>query len=112
MPFYEKCKGIERLPKKELCRGIMACQNNDLLNEMGHFYLKILEAYVTLALYIPMNDTKKCLSNELGIYGFITRIFVGNFLKAFWYFGILLIFLFYNNIIVALFILSTKTLYL
>ena len=83
MPFYEKCKGIERLPNKELCRGIMACQNNDLLNEMGHFYLTILEAYVSLALYIPMNDTKKCLFKELGIYGFITRIFVENFLKAF-----------------------------
>ena len=58
MPFYETCKGIKRLPNNDLCRAILACQNSDLLTKAGHLCLKKLEAYVNLALCIPMNHTK------------------------------------------------------
>lgn len=40
IPFSEKRKGIEKLSKEEFCRAILACQNDDLVNEVYQLCLK------------------------------------------------------------------------
>lgn len=42
MLFLEKWKGIEEISNEELCRAILACQND---YHEGHLSLKILEFF-------------------------------------------------------------------
>ena len=51
MPFYQNWKGIEKLSNEELCRAILSCQNEDLLEiEIGILCLKIQGTFEAVAL--------------------------------------------------------------
>ena len=36
-PFQTKWKGVDQITSKELCKAIVGCQNDDMLNDIGNF---------------------------------------------------------------------------
>ena len=44
-PFSNRWKGIQKLLQEELCKAILACQNDDMITETGILCLKIQETY-------------------------------------------------------------------
>ena len=49
-PFYKKWKGIHKLTQIEFTNANLACQNDDMLSEIGLLCLKIQEAFEKEAL--------------------------------------------------------------
>ena len=59
-PFQTKWKGVDQITSEELCKAIVGCQNDNILNDIGN--LSII--------------CKKCLRNKLYRHKNLTRIII------------------------------------
>ena len=44
-PFYNRWQGIQKLSQEELCKAILAYQNDDIITERRNLCVKIQETY-------------------------------------------------------------------
>ena len=59
-PFQTKWKGVDQITSEELCKEIVGCQNDNILNDIGNLSIVY----------------KKCLRNKLYRHKNLTRIII------------------------------------